>query len=231
MPFFFGGGGASVSNMVGATSSVAGTAGLVPAPAAGDQDKVLLGNATFEDSALKIVPPNDTRRSGGICYVSDEHSSIFNRTTKSGFLLFAPMYVRKTKAYTTFNLHVTGAGPAGAVGKCALYSISSSAAPDALLVSSGTFTADSTGVKQPTFSSTVIKTGWYYVAVATNGATDTSIGSAQYFFPKSFISGMVSASIPIMLSFSQKAYADLWPDPWSGTDSYQSTAHPIIEVT
>ena len=47
MPFF-GGGGASVANMVGATSSVAGTAGLCPAPAAGDQGAYLKGDATFE---------------------------------------------------------------------------------------------------------------------------------------------------------------------------------------
>lgn len=45
---FFGGGGASVANMAGATSSVAGTAGLVPQPAAGDQDGILFGDATFK---------------------------------------------------------------------------------------------------------------------------------------------------------------------------------------
>jgi len=49
---FFGGGGASASNMVGATSSVAGTAGLVPAPAAGDQDGILFGDATFKKYLL-----------------------------------------------------------------------------------------------------------------------------------------------------------------------------------
>ena len=50
MPFFggSGGGGAAPANMVGATSSTAGTAGLVPAPAAGDDGKVLNGDATFQ---------------------------------------------------------------------------------------------------------------------------------------------------------------------------------------
>ena len=55
MPFF-GGGGAAPANMGGATSSVAGTAGLVPAPSAGDQDKQLRGDGTFDfnyDSSLK----------------------------------------------------------------------------------------------------------------------------------------------------------------------------------
>jgi hypothetical protein len=45
MGFF--GGGASASNMVGATSSAAGTAGLVPAPAAGDENSLLKGSASF----------------------------------------------------------------------------------------------------------------------------------------------------------------------------------------
>ena len=49
----FFGGGASVANMVGATSSVAGTAGLVPAPAAGDQDAMLFGDATFKKYILQ----------------------------------------------------------------------------------------------------------------------------------------------------------------------------------
>ena len=53
---FFGGGGASVANLVGATSSAGGAAGLCPAPSAGDQDKQLRGDGTFDfnyDSSLK----------------------------------------------------------------------------------------------------------------------------------------------------------------------------------
>ena len=54
---FFGGGGATVSNMVGATSSTAGTAGLVPAPAAGKQNSVLMGDATFLNlDDIKMLP-------------------------------------------------------------------------------------------------------------------------------------------------------------------------------
>jgi hypothetical protein len=49
---FFGGGGAAPANMGGATSSVAGTAGLVPAPAAGNSTRVLISDATFRDPPL-----------------------------------------------------------------------------------------------------------------------------------------------------------------------------------
>lgn len=38
-----------INDMIGATASTAGTAGLVPAPAAGDQNKVLAGDATWRE--------------------------------------------------------------------------------------------------------------------------------------------------------------------------------------
>lgn len=43
------------SPFTGATSSVAGTSGLVPAPAAGDQDKVLRGNAAWAKYPEKVI--------------------------------------------------------------------------------------------------------------------------------------------------------------------------------
>jgi len=43
------------SDFTGATSSTAGANGLVPAPAAGDQEKVLHGDGTWKDSAAKLV--------------------------------------------------------------------------------------------------------------------------------------------------------------------------------
>ena len=43
------------SNFTGATSSVAGSNGLVPAPAAGDEGKALHGDGTWKDTAAKLV--------------------------------------------------------------------------------------------------------------------------------------------------------------------------------
>ena len=42
------------SDMTGATASTAGTHGLVPAPAAGDQDKVLKGDGTWDDNKFHV---------------------------------------------------------------------------------------------------------------------------------------------------------------------------------
>ena len=43
------------TDFTGATSSVAGAHGLVPAPSAGDQDKVLHGDGTWKDTTAKLV--------------------------------------------------------------------------------------------------------------------------------------------------------------------------------
>lgn len=43
------------SAFAGATASVAGTSGLVPAPSAGDQDKVLMGNGTWGEGAANTI--------------------------------------------------------------------------------------------------------------------------------------------------------------------------------
>lgn len=43
------------SDMGGATSSAAGSAGLVPAPSAGDQDKVLRGDGTWGNATAELV--------------------------------------------------------------------------------------------------------------------------------------------------------------------------------
>lgn len=43
---------AAIATMDGATSILPGTAGLVPAPAAGDNEKLLCGNGTFTDKVL-----------------------------------------------------------------------------------------------------------------------------------------------------------------------------------
>jgi hypothetical protein len=70
MPEGGGGSGGAVSEMVGATADTAGAAGLVPAPAAGDNGKVLFGDGTWGEISsgggdvwepiLAYIPPRPT---------------------------------------------------------------------------------------------------------------------------------------------------------------------------
>ena len=141
------------------------------------------------------------------------------------------MYVKETKAYTTYSVYVSGAGTASPVGKIAVYSINTSAAPATLICQSGTFATDSIGLKQPTMTSTVVNDGWYYVAFGTNSSASVTLYGNAFNPLRGFISGTVSGSAPILLDYSSKAYADLWPDPWSGSDSYANAYHFICELT
>lgn len=62
---FFGGGGATPVNMVGASSGTAGTAGYVPAPAAGSEYAYLRGDATFKNPLIQSSFINTTQE--GYC--------------------------------------------------------------------------------------------------------------------------------------------------------------------
>jgi len=115
MAFF--GGGASVANMVGATSSVAGTAGLVPAPAAGKNTRYLSSDATFGEIPLLPQYKNTATNNWISLYLGAQAGGSGTLTTKvrGFFLIYVPsdgdidkLGYRVTTAptVTAFNLHV-----------------------------------------------------------------------------------------------------------------------------
>ena len=228
MGFF--GGGASASNMVGATSSVAGTAGLVPAPAAGDQRKFLRGDATLQSISGNTIPITPSRRSGAITHAAGVND-YGSRSTSTGYVLCTPVYIRETKSYTTFSVYVSGAGSAGSVGQVALYQVGSSATPTTLVCNSGTFATDSTGTKQPTMTSTVINDGWYFGMIATNSAANVSFYGNTFAGIRLMIAGSINGAAPVLIDYSDKAYANLWPSTWDGTNNFSNNYYIIMELT
>ena len=58
--------GAAATQFVGATASTDGTPGVVPAPLAGEQNKVLKGDGTWGDASAYTLPPATTTTLGGI---------------------------------------------------------------------------------------------------------------------------------------------------------------------
>ena len=114
MPFFGSGGGASVANMVGATSSVAGTAGLVPAPAAGDNEATLIGDATFAKNLFQrnLKPVTKTSRyyfnAGLLGRPEDANTANYSST---GHAVLVPFFVAGTEtvASITFMNHSVNA--------------------------------------------------------------------------------------------------------------------------
>jgi hypothetical protein len=153
--------------------------------------------------------------------------------TSGGFVLFAPVYVRKSANYTTFSCGVAVAGSAASLGKMALYTINAAdALPNALVCESGTFAADSTGIKQPTMASTFVSEGWYYMAIGTNSTTNMNLYGDTMALLRGVFGGSPLNAQSFLLDFSQKLYADLWPNPWNGTGStFRNAFHPITSLT
>jgi len=113
-------GGGSPSNLVGATSSSGGTAGLVPAPAAGEEHKLLRGDATFQgvpfpqkllsSNTSDITNGNSTGNVIGMIGMTNLTSSgnygfYYNRQ------YFVPVWIPSTLTSWSLNV-VVGSSPA-----------------------------------------------------------------------------------------------------------------------
>lgn len=144
---FFGGGGASASNMVGATSSAAGTAGLVPAPAAGEQGRALCGDATFQRLPYPDNLPIALGSSGNLI---KDHIIPFGIVNGSGGVVadlnrayFYLYFIAKTCTINGIGFRVNSQITAVPY-EFGLYSVSSDFLPSSRLTSiSGTYTASS----------------------------------------------------------------------------------------
>jgi hypothetical protein len=114
----------------------------------------------------------------------------------------------------------------------ALYTIKAAdATPDELVCSSGTFACDSTGLKQPTMNPTFVKEGWYYMAVGTDSTSNVNFYGDTMTSLRGLFSGTAGAG-PLLLDFSQKLYADFWPNPWNGAGTtFRNAFHPVTSLT
>jgi hypothetical protein len=175
--------------------------------------------------------------SRGATFISySGHSGVGNGSNtvnvSGGYVAFSLVYVPKPANYTTFTCIVAVAGSASSLGKMALYTINAAdALPNALVCESGTFAADSTGIKQPTMASRFVSEGWYYMAIGTNSTTNMNfVGDAMTSLRGRFAGS--AGTNPVLLDYSSKLYADLWPNPWNGTGStFRNASHPITSLT
>jgi hypothetical protein len=104
---FFGGGGSAESDMVGATSSTAGTAGLVPAPAAGDNEGFLCGDGSFKRD-FEFPAPKAFTLGTGRYYLPPflvgrpETANTTNMNKTSGALL-VPFFIRGSATISSIS--------------------------------------------------------------------------------------------------------------------------------
>lgn len=211
---FFGGGAAA---MVGATSSAAGTAGLVPAPAAGEQNAVLGGQGTFLPALIRPKLPS-TRYYCPI-QVGGSTAATLNQNMDTRVYITPPLYL---PAISVANLRLRHNSNAGANGTMyvALYNSTSDGLPNSpVITTSHTFTTTQ-GAINKTMSispSVAIKAGIYFGACYLDSATSVailSVGRAD-----ASLLGIASADNPLSTAnnmtpyFANSKTGGNWEDP------------------
>jgi len=176
---FFGGGGAAPANMGGATSSAAGTAGLVPAPAAGDQTAFLSGSGSFLIPAVPTLSKDSgqTQDVGAIngssvvffgCpFLFGGSGATLPSTLKP---LFCPIYIPKTDTYTRLACTIT-VGSAGTLFSLGIYSLDEATGlPKTLISNVNNLSSASPANVEGTISQS-LNQGWYWAAIMGDSTT------------------------------------------------------------
>ena len=217
MPFFGGGGGAAPANMVGATSSVAGTAGLVPAPAAGKNTRMLSSDATFGEPAIlpQYKPAND------VWIQSIMRASTGNGNVNAKIRTFAPIYVCAdgnidTLGFATgsgtissaFNVHLAiwEANEDGTVGDYI----------DGATVSSGT--SSNTNVSASISSTSVVR-GYYYISFTADANAPSN--SLRFTFSLGMIQYLGTSSLQASTAGARLGYT---------ATNYDQTTHETFTI-
>jgi hypothetical protein len=161
---FFGGGGAAPANMTGSSATQAGVAGLVPAPAAGDQEKALRGDATFAHPVF--FPQYKLSATSRFFSFPSAGSTGDSGIAFNSALNLVPIWVPETGTYTKIAVHNT---TTNATGTCriGIYNADTELEPSTLVLDAGTVALDTAAVKEITISQSLNR-GLYYGAAVAN---------------------------------------------------------------
>lgn len=173
---FFGGG---ATPMVGATASVAGSGGSVPAPAAGDQTAFLSGSGSFIIPAVPILSKDsgqtqDVGAVGASSVVFWGCPFVFGGSTSGAPAtlkpLFCPIYIPKTDTYTRIAVTVS-TGTAGTLFSLGIYSLDESTGlPKTLVTNINNLSSASAATVEGTISQS-LNQGWYWSAIMVDSLT------------------------------------------------------------
>jgi hypothetical protein len=155
----------------GASSSAGGATGLVPQPSAGDQEKFLRGNATWQSQYQQFLCHPQIFESGDYLFAPTLTTNTGN--ANSGFLVCYPIFLPSVTV-DRIGCEVTSAAGAGSLGRLGIYNSSSTSNyPSTLLLDAGTVAVSSTGKREATINQAITQ-GIYWLAYL----ADTVIGSA-----------------------------------------------------
>jgi len=185
MSGFFGGGGTAYSNFTGSSSTVTGSSGLVPAPAAGEEHKLLRGDATFQavpwGQKLVSSSTSDLALTGTVANVIGLYGlSTLTSTGNQNFAYtrqyFTPVFIPQTLTSWSLNVAI-GANPTIQIAcKIGVYdrSTSTNLPNNRISVSSAiTVATTDTGVTKTVAFTDTLNTGLYYLSIC--GGTLTTV--------------------------------------------------------
>ena len=190
--------------MVGATSSAAGTAGLVPAPAATSDNLFLTGGGRFQ-----YLLPSTTLFNTSSRYQGPMLATNFGGANTSGLvtakLQLCIIYISGTKTFNRIGFRYTGASGCGAVVGL-YYAQSSSLIPTTNIVASTKLTGSNNTTVEYTISPSItLNQGIYWGAMSIE--IDTSMSAQGYY--STIIDGLLGLSFDSSLNaYQNKFYVD-----------------------
>jgi len=227
---FFGGGGAAPANMGGATSSVAGTSGLVPAPSAGSQKAALSGAGIFSPYLYKPKILSGSGQLYAVLGANSRTNTIYAFGTNKTF--FSPIILPEG---TVTALGITFFSQANGNIRIGLYDSATDDLPTNLITSGSA--SKSTGAAANalvTISglSSAIKAGLYYCAFHQSGGNSVNHitqGEATAWIHGNFSNGHNSG---YFYQIDNAGYnSGAFPNPRTGTLTMFAGLYPLILVT
>jgi len=189
MGFFGGGGGTTPVNMAGASSGTAGTAGYVPAPAAGKNTRGLFSDASFAE--IPLFPQYKNTATGA--YISTWSPAHFDGGGYSGTRVrnFMLVYVPASGVVDKLTFLTAGAGSPAVNMHIAMWESAEDGTPSTYVTgataSSGTAASTLVDV---TVSTASVNRGFYYLSLTAETQTNVTIRTnATPSYLKQFIGG------------------------------------------
>jgi hypothetical protein len=177
MGFFGGGGGTTPVNMVGASTGTAGTAGYVPAPAAGKNTRYLSSDASFGE--VPMLPQYKNTQSGHWIgpYMGSYSSGQISMTANSRRFLLT--YVPSSGEIDTLGIRVATVAPtADRNVHVGLWECAENGEPSNFVIG-GIITTGTTSsvIRSVSISNTSVSRGFYYLSVTPESTDSGALGA------------------------------------------------------
>ena len=179
MGFFGGGGGTTPVNMVGASSGTAGTAGYVPAPAAGNNTRALFSDASFAELPLLPQYKNTTASRWVGVYLENYNANTGGCTIK--VRNFHLIYIPASGQIDTLSFRTASAPSPAFNVHLALWNVNEDGTVGTYLIGAtgSTGTSANTNINI-SVTATNVSRGFYWMSFtpdATQGATPLAFSS------------------------------------------------------